>query len=49
MGTDKYGPRKFRLRDIDLSRNDGTETEILFDLGIEVMHESTHGKFYKAS
>jgi len=49
MAPDKQGPRKFRIRKVDLGRNRGTETEILFDIGLQVMHEETHGKLYKAA
>jgi hypothetical protein len=48
MAPDKTGPRKFGMRKIDLGRNRGTETEILMDVGLQVMHESTHGILYKA-
>jgi len=48
MGNDEKGSRKFRVRsntqDPDVN---GTETEILSDVGLQIEHESTHGKLYK--
>lgn len=49
MGNDEKGSRKFRVRsntqDPDVN---GSETEILSDVGLEVSLESTHGKLYKS-
>jgi hypothetical protein len=48
MAPDKKGSRKFRIRTNtqDPDQN-GTETEILFDCGLQVELESTHGKLSK--
>lgn len=48
MAPDKKGSRKFRVRTNTQNNDvDGTETEILFDLGLQCEHETTHGKLYK--
>lgn len=44
----KNGPRKFRVRDIDVGRNTGSETEILFDVGLQMDNESKSAKLYKS-
>jgi hypothetical protein len=49
MAPDKKGARRFRVRPIDIDESDGTLTEILFDLGLEVGAEAYHGKLYKAA
>lgn len=50
MADDKKGSRKFRVRS-NTQDNDtnGTETEILMDVAIQVMHERSHGRLYKSS
>ena len=48
MAPDDLGPRKFDVRDTTDPDRRGTETEILFDLGLEVNHEKTHGKLYQS-
>lgn len=48
MGPDKKGSRKFRIRtNTQDPDSNGTETEILFDCGLQVELEATHGKLYK--
>lgn len=49
MANDKKGSRKGRVRP-NTQDNDknGTETEILFDLGLQLMKEPYHGKLYKS-
>ena len=48
MAPDDLGPRKFDMRTTTDPDKRGTETEILFDVGLEVGHESTHGKLYQS-
>lgn len=49
MANDKKGSRKGRVRP-NTQDNDknGTETEILFDLGLQMMKEPYHGKLYQS-
>lgn len=49
MANDKKGSRKGRVRP-NTQDNDknGTETEILFDLGLQLMKEPYHGKLYQS-
>ena len=49
MANDKKGSRKGRIRP-NTQDNDknGTETEILFDVGLQLEKEVTHGKLYQA-
>lgn len=49
MANDKKGSRKGRIRP-NTQDNDknGTETEILFDLGLQLEKEVTHGKLYQS-
>ncbi len=49
MANDKKGSRKGRIRP-NTQDNDknGTETEILFDVGMQLEKEVTHGKLYQA-
>lgn len=49
MANDKKGSRKGRIRTNtqDPDKN-GTETEILFDVGLQLEKEVTHGKLYQA-
>lgn len=49
MANDKKGSRKGRIRP-NTQDNDknGTETEILFDLGLQLEKETTHGKLYQS-
>lgn len=48
MAPDLKGSRKFRVRTNTQNPDaDGTETEILLDVAIQCIHETTHGKFYK--
>lgn len=48
MAPDKVGSRKMSVRTTTDPDVRGTETEILFDVGIELDHESTHGKYYQS-
>jgi hypothetical protein len=49
MANDKKGSRKGRIRP-NTQDNDknGTETEILFDVGLQLEKEVTHGKLYQS-
>lgn len=46
MNNDKKGSRKFRMRETTDPDSDGTETELLFDVGIDVYGEMMCGKLY---
>jgi hypothetical protein len=46
MNNDKIGSRKFRMRDTTPSGYDGKETELLFDVGIDLYGEMMSGKLY---
>jgi len=50
MADDKKGSRKFRVRS-NTQDNDtnGTETEILMDIAVQVEFEKSHGKLYRSS
>lgn len=49
MDADEKGSRKFRVRsNTQDPDSNGSETEILSDVAIQLEHESAHGKFYKA-
>ena len=48
MANDEKGSRKFRIRSNTQNPDiNGSETEILSDVGLQVEHECTHGKLYK--
>lgn len=49
MANDKKGSRKGRIR-ANTQDNDknGTETELLFDVGMQLMVERTHGKLFQS-
>lgn len=46
MGNDKHGSRKFRRRATQDPDIDGEETEMLFDVGIQLKGEMMSGKLY---
>lgn len=49
MANDNKGSRKFRMEDFDETNGiDGTSTQIMSDLGIQIANEETHGILYKA-
>ncbi len=48
MNADDLGPRKFDVRTTTNPDQRGTETEVLMDVGLQLEHEATHGKLYKA-
>lgn len=48
MAPDKKGSRKFRIeRGVETPGVDGTTDKILFDVGVEIKHEATHGILYR--
>ena len=49
IGNDKHGSRKFRMRPTQDNDVDGQETELLFDVGIQLKGEMMSGKLYQAS
>ena len=49
MNNDKKGSRKFRMRETTPDSYDGTETELLFDVGIDLYGEMFNGKLYKSA
>lgn len=49
MSPDKKGERKFRIEEgVETPGVDGTTTKILFDVGIEIHNEATHGLLRKS-
>jgi len=50
MNNDLKGSRKFRVEDnVETPGTDGTSSQILADVGIQIPNEETHGILYKAA
>lgn len=48
MAPDKKGSRRFRIeKDVETPGIDGTVDKILFDVGVEIKHEASHGILYR--